>query len=57
MEGTPNRRCQLENEAAIQKHGKYSARAHGQESMNFFQGEYDAGASLASHTERRHINV
>jgi hypothetical protein len=28
--------------------GKVNGGAHGQESMNFFQEEYDAGASLAS---------
>jgi hypothetical protein len=48
MEGTPNRRFQLGKRSCYSEVGKVSRGAHGQGSMNFFQGEYDAGASLPS---------
>jgi hypothetical protein len=54
MERTPNRRCQLGKQSCYPEAGKISRGAHGQESMNFFQGEYDAGASLASAQRQDH---
>jgi hypothetical protein len=54
MEGTPNQRCQLGKIICHPKAGKIIAGAHGQESMNFSQGEYDAEASLASAQRQDH---
>jgi hypothetical protein len=54
MEGTPNRRFQLGKQIFYLEAGKVSRGDHGQGSMNFCQGEYDAGALLVSAQRKDH---